>query len=152
MMGVVMTNDVLVSIKGLQFGEGTEQEVVETITPGSYYFKNGKHFVIYEETLEGEIESKKNIIKASQDILEIVQKGSYSANMLFEKNKKNLSYYNTPYGSVSIGITATSLVLEEESDSIQIRVEYALEVNQEYLADCSVSIEVKSKDTKNFVL
>jgi Uncharacterized protein conserved in bacteria len=147
-----MTNDVLVSVKGLQFADNTEQGEVEVITPGSYYYKNGKHFVVYEETLEGEIKPKKNIIKASKEALEIVQKGSYSTNMLFEKNKKNLSFYNTPYGGVSIGITATNLRVKEEADSIGIHVEYALEVNQEYLADCTVSIDIKSKDIKNFTL
>ena len=32
-----------------------------------------------------------------------------SVHMIFEKGKKNLTYYYTPFGSIQIGIDATSI-------------------------------------------
>ena len=48
-----MTKEVLVTISGLQFSPETENESVELITSGSYYKKNGKHYIIYDEVNEG---------------------------------------------------------------------------------------------------
>ena len=41
-----MTKDVIVTISGLQFAQETETEPVEIVTAGSYYKKNGKHYII----------------------------------------------------------------------------------------------------------
>ena len=38
-----MTKDVLLSIKGLQIGENEQNDTIEVISPGDYYFRNGKH-------------------------------------------------------------------------------------------------------------
>ena len=51
-----MEKDVLISIRGLQYlmdEESGEQEPVEVMTTGSYYKKNGHHFLIYDEATEG---------------------------------------------------------------------------------------------------
>ena len=40
-----MTKDVLISISGLQFAGGENSEPVEVITSGSYYKKNGRHYI-----------------------------------------------------------------------------------------------------------
>ena len=58
-----MTKDVLLSIKGLQIGENEQNDTIEVISPGDYYFRNGKHFFMYEEVMEGQKESTRNMIK-----------------------------------------------------------------------------------------
>ena len=40
-----MTKDVLVSVRGAHIADG-ETNNLEVITAGSYYFKNGKHYII----------------------------------------------------------------------------------------------------------
>ena len=50
-----MTKDVLLRIQGLQFlqEENENPEPVEMITSGDYYKRNGKHYVLYDEEMEG---------------------------------------------------------------------------------------------------
>ena len=57
-----MTKDILLSISGLHYDmtgipdePGAEEEngPIEVITPASYYYKNGKHYIVYDEVLEG---------------------------------------------------------------------------------------------------
>ena len=43
-----MTRDVIVSISGLQMDVDAETPL-EVITMGNYYFKNGKHYILYDE-------------------------------------------------------------------------------------------------------
>ncbi len=145
-----MTKEVLVSISGLQYAEELDNEPVEVITSGDYYKKNGKHYIIYDEVMEGFEETTKNIIKLSDGFMDITKRGAANVHMMFEKNKKNVTYYYTPYGSLLIGIEATKIEMEETEQDIHVTVDYALEVNYEHMADCKIKMNVKSKNAGDF--
>lgn len=148
--GDKMTKEVLLSISGLQFDGGTENEPVEVITSADYYKRNGKHYIVYDEVMEGTTETTKNIIKLGQESLDITKRGTANVHMMFEKDKKNVTYYYTPYGSLLIGIDATRIDVTETEQDIDVKVEYALEVNYEHLADCTITMNIKSKNAGNF--
>lgn len=145
-----MTKEVLVSISGLQYAEELDNEPVEVITSGDYYKKNDKHYIIYDEVMEGFEETTRNIIKISDGFMDITKRGAANVHMMFEKNKKNVTYYYTPYGSLLIGIEATKIEMEETEQDIHVTVDYALEVNYEHMADCKIKMNVKSKNAGDF--
>ena len=72
-----MTKDVLVAVKGTQMFVQNEEdaEPIETIMAGDYYNKNGKHYIIYEEVMEGFEGSTRNIVKLNKDSVDITKKG-----------------------------------------------------------------------------
>lgn len=146
-----MTKDVLVTISGLQFME-EDSDSVELITSGSYYKRNGKHYVLYDEVQEGFEGVTKNTVKIAQDMMDITKKGVTNVHMMFEKNKKNLSYYYTPFGSLLVGIDAKKVDVTESEDNIDIKVKYNLEMNYEHLAECEISMNIRSKNAKDFKL
>ena len=149
-----MTKDVLLSIRGLQFVSQEEEEVepVEVITAGDYYKKNGKHYIMYDEVTEGFDGNTRNVIKLTEDSLDITKKGISNVHMVFEKDKKNMTYYTTPYGSMMMGIDARSVSIEESEAEIHAQVEYGLDVNYEHLADCMIDLYVQSRERKAFSL
>ena len=103
-----MTKDVLVSISGHHIDIMAEpedqvkalesgQDAIEVVTPASYYCRGGKHYILYDEVMEGMPGTIKNRIKITgTDSVEIVKSGLSSSHMIFEKNRKNLTYYRTP--------------------------------------------------------
>jgi Uncharacterized protein conserved in bacteria len=137
-----MTKQVLINVKGLQFAEteAADVEAIELITVGSYYCRDGDKYIKYEESFEGVEGTAKNLIKIKDGVLEIRKKGIIEVHMVFEKEKKNLSYYTTPYGTIRLGIATTRLNIIEEQDSLDIRIDYVLEMNDEYVADCTLSL------------
>ena len=146
-----MTKEVLVTISGLQFAEDREnEEAVEIITAGDYYKRNGKHYIVYEEVTEGFDAPTKNIIKMSADKMDITKSGTNSVHMMFEKNRKNLSYYYTPYGSLLVGIDATNVDIRETEDNIDVKVDYNLEINYEHMADCSITMNIRPRGVGEF--
>ena len=145
-----MTKEVLVKISGLQFEEENENGPIEIITTGNYYKKNGKHYILYNEVQEGFDGVTKSMIKVNEDFMDVTKKGVTNVHMMFEKNKKNLSYYATPIGSILVGVDATDVKVTETEDNIDIKVDYDLEVNYEHLAKCSISMNIMSKDVKDF--
>lgn len=143
-----MTKDVLLKISGLHYGmmEEEESEPIEVITPAAYYLKNGKHYIIYEEVVEGFPETIKNKIRMTGDgVLEIMKSGIADARMTFEKGKIHSSVYETPYGEFSVGIFTRDLLFKEEENRIVIAVNYELDINGEKASDCNIHIEVKGK-------
>lgn len=151
-----MTKDILLKISGMQFtadnGDPDEPEPVEIIAPGEYYFKNGKHYIMYEEVMEGFEGVTKNVLKLKDDSLEITKRGSSNVHMVFEKDKKNMTCYTTPFGSLMMGIDAHSISIEESDGEIQAHIEYALDINYEHLADCTIHLSVQSKEQSGFSL
>lgn len=148
-----MTKEVLITIRGLQFvNKGDDAEPVEVVSPGEYYFKNGSHYLLFEEITEGFTESTHNMMKFSDGHLEVRKKGLIDVNMVYELNKKTLSYYHTPFGVMHMGIATTSFYKKETKDEIELKVDYALEMNEAFVADCTIYIDIKSREAGNFHL
>lgn len=145
-----MTKDVIVSLSGLQFSEDGMNEPVEVITTGDYYNKNGRHYVVYDEIMEGFEGTTRNRIKFGENFLDITKKGVANVHMIFEKDRKNLTFYNTPFGNILIGVDARSIKLKEEEHSIEVLADYALEVNYKHLADCTIRMHIRSRDAGDF--
>ncbi len=147
-----MTKEVLVKISGLQFVGEEDGDTIEVITSGTYYKKNGKHYVLYDEVMEGTDEITKNVIKLWDDSMDVTRRGPSSVHMIFEKDKKNVSYYYTPFGNLLIGIDAKDIQMEETEHDINVKVNYGLEINYEHVADCNITVDIKSKEAKDFKL
>lgn len=141
-----MTKDVLVSVAGLQFtADAPEAEKIEIITPGSYYKKRDNHFVVYDEVVEGSDEVTRNLVKFDGNVLSISKKGFTNVDMVFEKNKRNMTNYVTPYGSLLVGIDAENIDINLTDDKISINIDYALDINYQHLADCKIKMDIMSK-------
>lgn len=142
-----MTKDVLISISGLHFevgGESGEGEPVEIITPASYYLKNGKHYVLYDEVVEGVPGTVKNTIKISGDSLfEIRKSGLANTCMVFEKGRMNMTAYDTPFGEMMVGIHTRDITTDVTEDSIDVHISYALDVDSEPLSDCEIDVNIR---------
>lgn len=147
-----MTEDVLVSIKGMQVLEMDAEDEVEVVTSGKYLHKNGKHYISYEEVMEGMEGTIQNLIKVDADGMEVTKRGLTNVHMVFEKDKKNVTYYETPFGNLMVGIAATNIAVKNDEKNIDVTVNYALDVNYEHLADCTINMSIQSKDGGGFRL
>jgi len=139
-----MKKDVLVSISGLQF-EIDKEEAVEIISAGEYYNRNGKHYILYDEILE-EVEGITNCtLKISDKQVSIQKKGANNVHMIFEVNRKNLTYYSTPFGDLQIGINTTSIKVTEEENQILVNIQYELDINYSHVSDCEIQVKITSR-------
>lgn len=141
-----MTKEVMLRISGVHFPDGQEEkEEMELITSGSYFEKDGRRYIKYDEIQEDSNEVIRNLMKIEENSLELTRRGMTNVHMVFEKDKKSESYYDTPFGQFLVGIAATHLDVREEQDVLNVQVTYALEINSDYVADCSIQIRATSK-------
>lgn len=148
-----MNKDVLIHVRGLHVLDADgDQEPIEMVVPGQYYYKNGSHYLRYEEIMEDFKEATVNYIKMSPTGVEVRKKGLVNVHMVFEQGKKNMTYYTTPFGTIQMGIAATNLDLEESEENLNMKVDYALDMNEQHVADCYLAIQAQPKDCKDFTL
>ncbi|MDO4445554.1 MAG: DUF1934 domain-containing protein [Bacillota bacterium] len=147
----MMTKEVLIHMKGLQTLGGLEEseEPVEMMTVGEYYFRNGAHYLLYEENMEGFQEPTHNMIKIRPGLMEVKKKGLINVHMIFERDKKNLAFYKTPFGTMEMDVSATRVIMEEADSWMKIRADYALGMNGSPMADCTMEIRVTPKGEKS---
>ena len=85
-----------------------------------------------------------------RDAMEIVKSGLSDSHMIFEKNKKNSTYYRTPYGQMLLDVNTRELEIQVTEDEIDVRIEYELDVNHEPMADCRIKMNIMSRSNGSF--
>lgn len=146
-----MTKEVLLTISGLHYdaftgSEDEENEPIEVITPATYYYKNGKHYILYDEVVEGLPGSIKNKVRISETgVLEIMKSGLSNLHMIFEKDKINMTQYDTPYGEILVGVYTKDMRVDVSEEEMDIRISYVLDINGEKVADSEIVMGVRSK-------
>ncbi len=137
-----MTKEVELTIKGFQKYDTHEDNDLQTSTKGEYYYRNGSHYVLYEEHTEGFAETTKSMLKLKDGVLEMTRKGLVNTSMVFEKDKETVSRYKTPFGEMLLGIRTKDLRVIEAEDAIRAQVEYALEAEGRHMAECRIEIQI----------
>lgn len=144
-----MTKEVLVTIQGLQFDaeskNNEELDKIESIYPGEYYLRSGSHYILYEELMEGEVTPIKNVIKLRDKEFTLTKKGIINTQMVFTEGKKNMTSYVTPFGNIMIALDTDKIVVEETEEELKIHIDYGLEANYQYIADCHITVIVSTR-------
>ncbi len=139
-----MTKDVLIRISGMQTMDDDHDDI-EIITTGDYFFKNGKHYVIYEEIMEGLEETVRNRVKIAPGMLDIQKQGAVGTHMVFEQDKKCQARYATPMGEMIVEIATNQVSLEEQEDHLKVSVNYSLGINFQHVSDCHLIMDISSR-------
>lgn len=150
-----MTKEVLVSISGLQMAvndmEEYDDDPIEIISAGNYYLKDETHYIFFDEVVEGIPGMTKTQIRIhGKESLEVMKKGISNMHLVFEKNKTNRCIYSTPFGQLNLGISTSSIIVDEQEDNINVRAEYSLDVNHDPLSDCTIRINIRPRGSKDF--
>lgn len=138
-----MTKNVIISLTGLQYAAEEEDAPIEVINFGQYYKKGEKHYLLYEDTSEDGTTVKCRI-KVSEKELELQKRDSLNTRLLFIPGEEYFTNYETPYGSLLVGVATQSLELFEEEEFLRAKLRYGLEINQERAADCTLVLKVQS--------
>ena len=121
--------NVMISITGLQKVDGVEQEPVELITPGVLSQVGGGYHLTYRETALTGLEGTITSFQVYPDQVSMVRMGTVCLQMVFEKGRRHLSVYETPYGNMSVGVRTEQLTSTLGESGGVIDIKYALEID-----------------------
>ncbi|MBQ7063469.1 MAG: DUF1934 domain-containing protein [Firmicutes bacterium] len=143
-----MDHDVYISIKGLHQVEdmdGNDHEI-EMVSTGHYYKRNGLQCVSYTEQFGVNDNPVKALVKIEDGALTVSRSGDMAGHLQFEAGRRSQSYFETPFGVMEMGVTTQDLQMKLEEHNWHIKVNYALDINNQYSGEHEVVIKVQ--DTK----
>lgn len=135
---------VQVVIRGTQ--QDVSEESIQQIYQGVYSFRNGSHYIRYEESYqeEGESQSKGlSLLKIKEDTILMSKKGAITTKMQFDPGKITYTPYQTPYGTFQMEVITTDLTIRRKDKDFLISIHYQLNMDNQPLSQCSIEIEVK---------
>lgn len=130
-----MKDNAMISLKTIQNVDGTDEaNEIELKTKGKFAEKNGKFYIIYEESELTGFEDTTTTIKVSEDAVSMTRSGKYNSKMVFKRGEKCLCSYKTPYGVIPVGINPVVLESKLNDEGGKVNIEYILDFdNREYL-------------------
>ncbi len=127
----------MIYLKTLQSADGEElTDEIELQTKGTFAQKNGKFYIVYEESELTGFEDTTTTIKVSGDAVSMTRKGKYNSRMEFRLGEKCLCSYNTPFGVIPVGVNPISVENNLSDEGGNLAIEYILDIdNRDYLTN-----------------
>ncbi len=137
-----MKKDVIISISGQQFFEDIYEDVVEFVTDGRYYKKDGKYYITYKESeLTGLTGS--TTMKIEPHKVTLMHSKPHASELIFEKGRRHVSLYETGQGALTIAVSTESIENGLVDSGGSLKVQYAIEVNHAIAGINSFTVSVK---------
>lgn len=142
-----MKKQAVVSIKSVQQYcdfDDSEPDEIALITNGSFYKKNKKYYLIYDETEYSGMGDTKTTLKIDKDIVTLIRTGASPSQMIFEENEHHVGLYNTPFGSYTIGVKTKSIENNITDLGGSLKLLYDIDLNCEKTGTNTFHIEIKT--------
>ncbi len=123
-----METNALITLTGRQSIDG-ESDQYELTTLGKYVKKGDKYYISYEGSELTGYEGTTTTLKIKDGCVSMIRFGNASTQMIFEKEKKYVGHYDTPYGALSVGVTTNSIELNIDENGGEIDLDYMVELN-----------------------
>ena len=124
--------DVLIKIKSTQMSAEAGEDEMEFITEAKLYRRNNTTYLLYEESEFSGVPGCKTRLRLREKDVQMKRFGDGAEpgnELVFEKGKRNVGYYDTPFGPIEIEILTNSLnstVSEEGCGELEIDYDVSL--------------------------
>ncbi len=124
--------------------DSQEPEQYELVTEGDFERAGGEiHFGYFESELTGLAGVRTDFIITEDGAITLERSGNVNAHMVFEEGKKHYTMYETPYGAISMGVSALEAAFREEDGEITVVIRYIIDVDSSEISRNSFEINVR---------
>lgn len=139
-----MNKEVIISIEGQEIiPEMGEENKTELVTEGKYYKKGEKHYLSYKETEVTGFDATTTMLKIEDNRVALTRYGQVNTHMVFASGEKHTGYYDTPYGSFTVGVVSDDVKVEFGENRGKIDIHYLLEIDNNTKAEHTLSLNVR---------
>ena len=139
-----MTKDIYISIKSIQ--SSPDGDLTQKVGPfkGQYFHKDGFHYCLYEEIMEGVEHPVKTRIKFSENLVVLHKSGDVSFDATYEVGKDYISNYNTMFGPITIKTVTKQISLKDTSSLLTLKLRYDSIMADNYTTDMNMEITIQN--------
>ena len=135
---------VLISIKGLPVFAASDDEAFELMTDGEYSQQDGISTFSYMESMLTGQEGLLTTFNVEPDRVVLTRSDGVSGDMIFSENQKQHFLYDTPFGSVMLGIDTHSITKNMSDDGGNLEIRYDIEVDNVSVSQNLFKINIRS--------
>ena len=136
---------VIITVKGIQITADEPATDMELVTEGEYTYENGTGWFTYEESEITGMEGTTTRFDFSPTEAVITREGSVSSKMIFMEGKLNVFLYNTPWGSMTMGIDTHKIESSLNENGGSIDIDYTLTFDHAPLSRNRFSVKIKEQ-------
>ena len=144
-----MKKDVIITIKGLQSFEDTDNDSVELVTSGRFYEKNGTFYLSYKESELTGLGNTTTTVKIEPSKVTVIRFGDLETHMIFEEGKKHISYYDMGFGALTVGISTKSIDKSFSDLGGRMKIDYAMEINNAVAGESALCMDIREAGVSN---
>lgn len=135
----------VVSIKGMQtYSDGlTDATDVKMMSEGEFICEDGKYFVVYDETEATGMEGTRTTLEICDDYVSLSREGKVATTLLFIKGRQTTSYYDTPFGTIVMGISTDSIENGVGDDGGNVSVTYGISLNNVFTGTNTFDVSIR---------
>ena len=120
-------NSVKLKIKGTQIRPDGEKDTIELVTEGKCYEKNNCTFLVYDESEISGMEGSTTTLKIEEKKIMMKRFGANESKLIFEKDVKHVSVYQTIYGNMDMEVTTSHIDIKKDQKGLKkINLSYKL--------------------------
>ena len=132
----------VITITGTQIVDD-ESSVIEMMTRGKFECRDDIYYAVYDETEATGFEGCTTTLEISGDKVTMTRKGRLNSQIVAEKNKRNLCYYQTEYGDMLVGVSTNRMDSKLSPNGGEVDFSYSMDVNTVLASEHRVIISVK---------
>ncbi|MBE6931525.1 MAG: DUF1934 domain-containing protein [Clostridia bacterium] len=140
-----MRKDVIITLKGVVSPENDE-ELMELITEGRLYRKNGSYFITYRESELTGMVGVTTTLKVEAGGVTVMRNGPMSTHMVFRQGEKHYGLYQLEGGEPMTIAVRTSRVRQTICDfGGDVEIDYSIEINNVPTAENKLRLNVREQ-------
>jgi len=141
--GTEVKNKVQITIAG-RHETDEEPEEYELVTEGELERKDGEISFGYMESELTGLKGVRTEFTISRDgLITLTRSGSVNAQMVFEEGRKHYTMYETPYGAISMGVSALEASSEEKDGVLYLSIYYVIDMDSSEISRNIFKISVR---------
>lgn len=107
-----------------------DKEKLEFLTEGDLYKESNRSCITYEESEVSGMEGTITTVCVDSQKVSVIRLGTTNSIMEFERGKRNLTWYSTPYGDVTMGILTKDVFVNynEAKEPTKVSIDYNIEI------------------------
>lgn len=138
--------DVIISIQGTQFlPDDDDPGTIELVTSGHMDSGSGDYILTYQENTDGEMPTRTTLLVGAGTVT-LLRSGDINTQMVFEKGRRHLTYYDTTEGSLLVGILARQVESSLCEQGGRIDMIYDVEIDHALAGENRVTIDVRPSE------
>lgn len=117
---------------------------IEVLTPGSFNKEKNFYSAIYDETEISGMAGTTTRLEIYPERISLIREGTTSAIMEFEKDKRYLSIYNTPYGILELQIMTKELNVKVDDNGGEVFINYNMSIGGQKVQKTELRISIRA--------